>query len=147
MTPNWAPLGSATVANPKLWSVESPSLYDVVFELRRGAEVLDRVHSYFGFRSVGAANGRFTLNGKPTYLKLLLDQLDLKPDAQQALAGFVVKLPADAAALDFFDVQHVLGQAADLLFALRKISLPSREEVRSRVEKMMRQIEDVAAAS
>jgi len=66
--------GAATVANPKLWSVESPNLYDIVFELRRGAEVLDRVHSYFGFRSAGAGGGRFTLNGKPTYLKFVLDQ-------------------------------------------------------------------------
>ena len=41
--------------------------------------------------------------------------LHLQADAQQALAGFVVQLAADAAALHFLDVQHVLGQAADLL--------------------------------
>ncbi len=65
---------SATVASPKLWSVESPSLYDVTFELRRGAQVLDRVHSYFGFRTVGVANGHVILNGQPVYLKFVLDQ-------------------------------------------------------------------------
>ena len=48
-------------------------------------------------------------------------QLDLQADAQQALAGFVVQLAADAAALHFLHVQHVLGQAADLLFALGQI--------------------------
>ena len=62
------------VANPKLWSVESPNLYDVVFELRRGKQVLDRVHSYFGFRSVGVKDGRVTLNGQSVYLKFVLDQ-------------------------------------------------------------------------
>ena len=51
----------------------------------------------------------------------LLDQLHLQADAQQALAGFVMQLAADAAALHFLDVQHVLGQAPDLLLALRKI--------------------------
>ncbi len=48
----------------------------------------------------------------------LFDQLDLQPDAQEALAGFVMKFAADAAALHFFDVQHVLGQASYLLLAL-----------------------------
>jgi len=38
------------VTDPKLWSADSPSLYDVTFELRRGGAVLDRVQSYFGFR-------------------------------------------------------------------------------------------------
>ena len=36
----------------ELWSPETPDLYDVTFELRRGAAVLDRVNPYFGFRSV-----------------------------------------------------------------------------------------------
>jgi beta-galactosidase/beta-glucuronidase len=62
------------VANPRLWSVESPNLYDVVFELRRGKVVLDRVHSYFGFRSLGVKDGRVTINGQPVYLKFVLDQ-------------------------------------------------------------------------
>ena len=65
---------SAVVADPKLWSLDNPQLYDVTFELRRGGTVLDRVTSYFGFRSVGIANGRVTLNGRPTYIKMVLDQ-------------------------------------------------------------------------
>src|SRR5579871_298607 len=64
----------AKVADPKLWSVESPNLYDVVFELRRGKQVLDRVHSYFGFRTIAVQNGRVTINNQPVYLKWVLDQ-------------------------------------------------------------------------
>ncbi len=30
--------------------------------------------SYFGFRTIGIANGRVTINGSPVYLKFLLDQ-------------------------------------------------------------------------
>ena len=39
----------------------------------------------------------------------------------KTLPGFVVKLAADAAALHFLDVQHMLGQTPDLFFALRQI--------------------------
>jgi beta-galactosidase/beta-glucuronidase len=62
------------VASPRLWTAERPTLYDVVFELRRGTEVVDRVSSYFGFRSVSTENGRLLLNGSPIYFKSVLDQ-------------------------------------------------------------------------
>ncbi len=64
----------AVVGDPRLWTPRSPNLYGVIFELRRGADVLDRVQSYFGFRAVGAEDGRVTLNDSPIYLKLVLDQ-------------------------------------------------------------------------
>ena len=62
------------VHDPRLWTPESPRLYDAVFELRRGGTVIDRVNSYFGFRSVSAEGGRILLNGRPYYLKMVLDQ-------------------------------------------------------------------------
>jgi len=66
--------GVAMVPDPKLWSMGRPQLYDVVFELRRGTAVLDRVTSYFGFRSVGTENGHVVINSHPTFLKFVLDQ-------------------------------------------------------------------------
>jgi beta-galactosidase/beta-glucuronidase len=65
---------AAQVRDPRLWSVESPNLYDAVFELRRGGEVVDRVRSYFGFRQVAVESGRVRINGRPVYLKMVLDQ-------------------------------------------------------------------------
>jgi beta-galactosidase/beta-glucuronidase len=65
---------SAFVRSPRLWAPNSPNLYDVTFEVRRGAQVLDRVQSYFGFRSVGIAGNRMSLNGRPMYVKMVLDQ-------------------------------------------------------------------------
>jgi len=62
------------VSDPKLWSPRRPRLYDVVFELRQGSTVLDRVTSYFGFRSVTTENGHVLVNGQPTFLKFVLDQ-------------------------------------------------------------------------
>jgi beta-galactosidase/beta-glucuronidase len=63
-----------SVSDPRPWSPQSPELYDVVLELRRGGAVIDRVNSYFGFRTVSAENGRILLNGRPIYFKTVLDQ-------------------------------------------------------------------------
>ena len=65
---------AAQVRDSKLWSPQNPNLYDVIFEVRRGSEVLDRVQSYFGFRTVGIKQGRVAINGRPIYLKFILDQ-------------------------------------------------------------------------
>jgi beta-galactosidase/beta-glucuronidase len=65
---------AAAVTNPRWWSVASPNLYDVTFELRRAGTTLDRVASYFGFREVGVEGNRMTLNRNPIYPKLVLDQ-------------------------------------------------------------------------
>ena len=65
---------AAFIRNPKLWSTGTPNLYDVTLELRKGTQVLDRVESYFGFRSVVVGKDRLLLNGRPTYLKMVLDQ-------------------------------------------------------------------------
>jgi beta-galactosidase/beta-glucuronidase len=64
----------AVVAEPRLWSPNSPALYDVTFELVRAGQVADRVSSYFGFRSVGVRGNRVTINGRPVFLKFVLDQ-------------------------------------------------------------------------
>jgi beta-galactosidase/beta-glucuronidase len=65
---------SFTVNQPKLWSPDFPNLYDLAFELVRNGQVLDRVKSYTGFRSVSTRNDRVLLNEHPYYLKMVLDQ-------------------------------------------------------------------------
>ncbi len=62
------------VQSPQLWSVESPTLYDVKLEVLRNGQPVDTVKSYFGFRTVETRDGKVYLNGKPTYLKFVLDQ-------------------------------------------------------------------------
>jgi beta-galactosidase/beta-glucuronidase len=81
---------AAMVRDPLLWSPESPNLYEVTYELRRGAEVVDRVESYFGFRTVSVQDGRVLINGNPTYLKMVLDQgywpeSNLTPPSDEAI--------------------------------------------------------------
>jgi beta-galactosidase/beta-glucuronidase len=62
------------VVNPKLWSVESPALYNVNIEIWRNGQQVDKVRSYFGFRTVETRKGRVWINGKRVYLKFVLDQ-------------------------------------------------------------------------
>ncbi|MCC6366137.1 MAG: glycoside hydrolase family 2 [Bryobacterales bacterium] len=62
------------VTGPRQWYINQPNLYEVTFELRDGTEALDRVHSYYGYREVTTENGRIFINGRPTYLKMVLDQ-------------------------------------------------------------------------
>jgi beta-galactosidase/beta-glucuronidase len=57
-----------------LWSPGRPNLIDAVLTLRSGDRVIDEAQSYAGVRSVGYSNGRFLLNGRPYYLRLVLEQ-------------------------------------------------------------------------
>ncbi|CAM3363800.1 MULTISPECIES: glycoside hydrolase family 2 protein [Saccharibacillus] len=56
------------------WTPEQPNLYDVTFELVRGGQTIDAVSSYFGMRKISIENGRLSLNNRPTYMRLVLDQ-------------------------------------------------------------------------
>lgn len=58
------------VTEPKLWSPESPVLYQLICELRRGDELVDTLHTSVGLRSIvwDADHGMY-LNGKPYTVK------------------------------------------------------------------------------
>lgn len=57
-----------------LWSPRFPNLIDAELDLLDGDEVVDTVISYAGLRSCGFADGRFMLNGRPAYLRMVLGQ-------------------------------------------------------------------------
>ena len=61
--------------NDLLWSPESPRLLDVTLDLHsEEGHILDRVTSYTAMREVALSADRFILNGRPYYLRLVLDQ-------------------------------------------------------------------------
>lgn len=60
--------------NELLWSPEKPTLIDVELELWHKDKKIDTVHSYTALRSVTYNRDRFMLNGRPYYLRLILDQ-------------------------------------------------------------------------
>jgi beta-galactosidase/beta-glucuronidase len=63
-----------SVPYAKLWTPESPNLYDLRIRLYDGEELLDEVGSYCGLRGIELRGGRFLINGSSTYLKMVLDQ-------------------------------------------------------------------------
>ncbi len=68
------------VANPRLWSLEDPFLYEVEATLDVGDPAMDRVRSYFGMRQIsvvdlpGTDYPYIALNHRPIYLQMALDQ-------------------------------------------------------------------------
>ena len=59
----------------RLWSIEDPHLYDVVLRLVDGeGAMVDEARSYAGLRSVSIDGKAVTLNGRPVFQRLVLDQ-------------------------------------------------------------------------
>ena len=69
---------SVDVANPKLWSVDSPNLYWVRTEIIQNGKVVDRTDSRFGIRYIATnPNSGFYLNGVHTKLNGVCEHSDL----------------------------------------------------------------------
>lgn len=65
--------------NARLWSPDSPFLYDVALKLVRQGVAIDSIGSYFGMRKIEVSEDargmkRIFLNNKPYYVNGLLDQ-------------------------------------------------------------------------
>ncbi|MBD2200645.1 MULTISPECIES: glycoside hydrolase family 2 protein [Calothrix] len=60
--------------NELLWSPEKPTLIDADIQLWSSDRLLDEVKSYTAMRTVTVQRDRFMLNGRPYYLRLVLDQ-------------------------------------------------------------------------
>ena len=75
-----APVASGSIVTlpikkAKLWSPESPFLYDVELILKNAAgQVIDKVDSYFGMRKIHTVGNKIYLNNQPYYQRLVLDQ-------------------------------------------------------------------------
>ena len=75
-----APVASGSVVSlpikkAKLWSPESPFLYDVKLILKDAqGNVIDEVTSYFGMRKIHTDGNKIYLNNQPYYQRLVLDQ-------------------------------------------------------------------------
>lgn len=99
------------ITGPKLWSPETPFLYNVKVELKKGDAITDEVTSYFGMRKVEVKMLRdkpyIYLNGQPAFSYATLDH-GYFPDG--------IYTPASYAAL-----RHDLSKLKELGFnAVRK---------------------------
>ncbi|MEK8128518.1 sugar-binding domain-containing protein [Paenibacillus filicis] len=72
------------------WTPEKPNLYDVHFEVTVNGVTADECDSYFGMRKVSIENGKFNLNNRPYFMRLVLDQGyfpdgNLTPPSEEAI--------------------------------------------------------------
>ena len=70
----WVDKGRLELTDVSLWSLESPALYTLETTVREGDQLLDRVETIFGIRTVrwptpgDPEGGPFYLNGKPVFI-------------------------------------------------------------------------------
>ncbi len=57
-----------------LWSPETPNIIEAQIRLLDGDGIVDEVASYAAMRSISASEHRILLNGRPYFLRLVLDQ-------------------------------------------------------------------------
>lgn len=62
------------IPDASLWSPESPSLYRAEVQLQQESQAIDVQNLRFGMRHVETRDGRVCLNGKPVFLRGVLDQ-------------------------------------------------------------------------
>ncbi len=80
------------VANPKLWTAETPNLYRVEVRLKRGKEVLHTFTQRFGFRTFEVRDGDgLYLNGQKIILKGV-NRHSFWPDSGRCLSEAVHRL-------------------------------------------------------
>lgn len=80
------------VANPKLWTAETPNLYRVEVRLKRGGQVLHEFTERFGFRTFEVRDGDgLYLNGQKIVLKGV-NRHSFWPDSGRCLSEVVHRL-------------------------------------------------------
>lgn len=62
------------VSEVHLWNVLAPRLYDLKIELLYNGEDVDAAESYFALRDISFDETGLTVNGKPVFMRLILDQ-------------------------------------------------------------------------
>jgi hypothetical protein len=61
---------SETITNPRLWSAETPNLYQLEVRLKAGNAIVHTVHQRFGFRTIELRPGQgLFVNGSRVFLK------------------------------------------------------------------------------
>ena len=58
----------------RLWQPGSPFLYDLTFELFKNNQLIDRVNSYFGLRSIHWKDRKVLINDQVIFQRMVLDQ-------------------------------------------------------------------------
>ncbi len=85
----------------QLWSPDDPHLYDIELKLEDNGEILDRVKSYAGLRSISIDGKAIKINGTTVFQRLVLDQ-GYYPDG-------IMTAPSDAALIEDIKLSQAVG--------------------------------------
>ena len=77
---------TATIPNVNPWTAETPYLYILELQLKKGDEVLEAVRKQVGFRHIEIKGGQLLVNGQPILIKGA-DRHELDPDN-----GYIVSI-------------------------------------------------------
>lgn len=78
--------GKMTVGNAKPWTAETPYLYTLCVELKKGNTVLEALTQKVGFRHIEITDGQLCVNGQPILIKGV-NRHEMDPDG-----GYVVSI-------------------------------------------------------
>ena len=78
--------GTMTVAGAQPWTAETPYLYTLCVELKRGGATVEAVAQKVGFRHIEISGGQLLVNGRPILIKGV-NRHEMDPDG-----GYVVSL-------------------------------------------------------
>mgnify|MGYP004522561167 CR=1 FL=1 len=74
-----------------LWSIDKPDLFAIEIKLYCGKDECDRLTTRAGLREIAIENGVITLNGKPLYQRLILDQGYFKESGMTPVSAEALK--------------------------------------------------------
>jgi hypothetical protein len=111
---------SSSWGNPRLWSPESPNLYNAVVRIKKNNTLIDSLTERFGFREFSIRGSDFYLNGTKIYLRACSKHIwpveSHAKDYAQSLIGRVKSMNANALRLhanpfpeEFLDVADEKG--------------------------------------
>jgi beta-galactosidase len=83
--------GVISVAKPKLWTAETPSLYRLQLTVSAGGKTLQTVEERIGLREVSIAGGVLLLNGRPIKMRGV-NHHDLDPNTGRAVTEAQMRL-------------------------------------------------------
>lgn len=106
---------SLQVQNMNLWSPSNPNLYEAVFYLNRGLDLVDEFSEDIGFRSFQLSNGKFFLNGEHVFIKSV---------------NYVIDYPGVGASADDVDLEKDIAVIKTLgANAIRVVDYPPSPEL------------------
>lgn len=142
------------VADARLWSPESPNLYEARVALRKSGRTLDSTSQVFGFREIRTEGQKLLLNGRPLYLRGYGDDssemLTGAPPSDKAVylerlrtakaLGFnAVRFHSTTPAAECFEAADEVGilVAAELPVAYQEYLLPHKDLLRNEVVRII----------